>query len=61
MVFLVGVQQLMKVVFSIPNCNHIIVDYHIFIDQEEYDTNVAVQMYAPGAATGWYAQEPETN
>ena len=47
--------------FSIPNCNHIIVDYHIFIDQEEYDTNVAVQMYAPGAATGWYAQEPETN
>ena len=33
----------------------------IIIDQEEYDTDVAVQMFAPGAATGWYAQEPETN
>ena len=37
------------------------IDYYLIIDQEDYDTNVAVQMYAPGAATGWYAQEPETN
>ena len=28
--------------------------------QGAYDQNVAVQMYAPGAATGWYPQQPPT-
>jgi len=30
-------------------------------EQESYDTSVLVQMYAPSAATGWYAEQPPNN